>query len=152
MPSGIGCEWLYQRCYLHIIRYETIFQQLHLFDGDERFVALYVDHDIECFGEFGVGFVAAVGAGAVCGSGHNGASAEVRYSLSDAFVVGGYHYRFEYLRCAFVHVLNHRFTKDIGQRFSGKSGRCVSCRDDAYKFHVLLYIINMVYVFICARD
>ena len=85
------------------------------------------------------GFAAAVGSAAVFGGGHNGLSAESFDGADDPFVVARHVTVGEKGVRFFVDVPDHRFAREVGQRFAWESGRCVPCRYQCQEFHVFRF-------------
>ena len=103
---------------------------------DERFVALYVDDDV------GIGIRACYFRQTVCscrmvGRGHHDDATEFLDSFFYERMVGRNEYRVRYscLTCSFVYSLDHRFARNISQRFARQTRRCVSCRNDTQNVH-----------------
>lgn len=81
----------------------------------------------------------AVGSAAVFGGGHNGLSAESFDGADDPFVVARHVTVGEKGVRFFVDVPDHRFAREVGQRFAWESGRCVPCRYQCQEFHVFRF-------------
>ena len=88
---------------------------------DERFVALYVDDDVELFSDAFVGFAYAVGAAAMVDARHDGLSSECFDGISDAFVVGCYDGFVQYTVHGAIDVLDDCASTQHGQRFGWKA-------------------------------
>jgi hypothetical protein len=70
-------------------------------------------------------------------AGHNRYAAEAAYRVEDAGIIGGNDDAGDApgLPRAFINVLNQRLTGVGGERFSGKTGRGVSGRNDGNRPH-----------------
>lgn len=73
------------------------------------------------------------------GGGHNGLSAESFDGADDPFVVARHVTVGEKGVRFFVDVPDHRFAREVGQRFAWESGRCVPCRYQCQEFHVFRF-------------
>jgi hypothetical protein len=115
-------------------------QARHLQDqlrGNERLVALDVDHDIFVLeAQQRRGFGDAIGAGSVVGARHQRRVAVRAHRRADALVVGRHVHRGRAaLRRLLAHAHHHRPAGEVGERLAGKTTRAEARRDDDVELH-----------------
>ena len=128
---------------------KTSHQRLYLLGLNEGFIALDIDDDGVCVVLFTprwgsdtiVSLQTAVGTAAMVCTRHDHFASERLYSIVDPLVVGSYYDGVQRFGCLFVHTADDGLAADLSQWFARKTRRCVTGRDDSYKFHISLFSI-----------
>ena len=144
---------LYQSCDLCSLRFKTLHNRLYLPSLYKWFVALYIDNDIFSFSYTGIGLETAIRTAFMIFRSHHDLSPERVNRIKNTPVIRSHINPIQHSLYLFIYSLNHIFAFHIGKRFSRKSGRSISCRNNSYKFHKSYFyfsLLSIVTTYNCA--
>ena len=129
----IFLERLSQRGYLHGRIFEACDQRFNLFRDNKRLIPLHVHHHVKVTMQhllnFRVRLVTSVRATPMCLGSHYRTPSKSEHGIIYTLVIRR-HVHVSSNSCSLlVHVLNHRFSGNIHQRFPGKTGGSVTSRN-----------------------
>ena len=112
---------------------KALLYQFQLLTRDERFISLDIHNHIECRASlplhFHQRFPAAVCTAGMFGRGHDHPAPERKHGLFNTRIVRRHIASIEHGMRLFIHMLNHRFSHQVGQRLAGEACRRVTRRD-----------------------
>ena len=134
LPVGLRKRF-YESGYLRRRVIETVHNILYLSGLNKRLVPLHIDNDLFVATDSFIGFPTTVCTRAMIFRGHHDTPAKPLYRFINTGIVGRHINGIDTCRHLLINPLNHRLSPHIDKRFSGETGRCITGRNNSYKFH-----------------